>query len=386
MKHYFCLIFLAFVFLFPSCKKQEKILTVLSDDIFMLDIASLFQAKNSDFTVQVTLTEKNKAGIFSGAKKNEAVRYDLIVGEYLPYEPLSTSRFSKIKLNDNTDFFPFEIDFYQKTKEVGVIYSYDFPVIIGMTENDNLPDSVTMDEFQEIALKEFKIKNNEEEFAFVPQMTGFPEIEFYFMGQNLYSVHEGKSVFSVDGVNKQFQRYHFFNQTIADDTQIHRYMRKSEKVDSNFYIHNGIQRYDFRYFSEAKALSKEKYKIHFINGSSTLAMKQNVVAVNKLSFSKKEAEIFVNFLLSSEIQEYLYSESSLPTQALAYKNIHFPVISGIINDATTDDYVSTLKYPNFGDEKQHQKFMNIYHATMDLIAKDRLKKEDFADFINKQID
>ena len=74
MKRYFCLIFLAFVFLFPSCKKQEKILTVLSDDIFMLDIASLFQAKNSDFTVQVTLTEKNKAGIFSGAKKNEAVR------------------------------------------------------------------------------------------------------------------------------------------------------------------------------------------------------------------------------------------------------------------------------------------------------------------------
>lgn len=129
-----------------------------------------------------------------------------------------------------------------------------------MTENDNLPDSVTMDEFQEIALKEFKIKNNEEEFAFVPQMTGFPEIEFYFMGQNLYSVHEGKSVFSVDGVNKQFQRYHFFNQTIADDTQIHRYMRKSEKVDSNFYIHNGIQRYDFRYFSEAKLYRKKNIR------------------------------------------------------------------------------------------------------------------------------
>jgi hypothetical protein len=105
-----------------------------------------------------------------------------------------------------------------------------------------------------------------------------------------------------------------------------------------------------------------------------------------LSFSKKEAMIFVNFLLSSEIQEYLYKESTSLNQALAYKNIHFPVVSGIMSDVTTDNYINDLKYSNLGDEKQLQKFMNIYHTTMDLIAKDRLKKEDFADFINKQLD
>jgi hypothetical protein len=82
----------------------------------------------------------------------------------------------------------------------------------------------------------------------------------------------------------------------------------------------------------------------------------------------------------------LYKESSSESQALAYKTVHFPVISGITGDSTTDNYVSELSYSNFGDEKQHLKFMNIYQTTMDLIAKDRLKKEDFAEFINKQID
>ena len=69
MKNNFVVIFLMFAFLVLSCKKQEKILTMLTDDIFMLDVATLFQAKNSDFKVQVTLIEKNKVGIFSGTKK-----------------------------------------------------------------------------------------------------------------------------------------------------------------------------------------------------------------------------------------------------------------------------------------------------------------------------
>ncbi len=361
-------------------------MTVLSDDIFMLDVAMLFQEKNPDFTVQVALTEKNKSGIFSATKKSEASRYDLIAGEYFPDEPLSSSRFAKIELYDNQDFYPFEKDFYQKTKEIGVIYSYDFPVIVGINEKDSLSDFITMDEFQKIAVEESNVENGEEEFAFIPQMTGFPEMEFYFVGQNLYFQNNGKSIFSIDGVNTQFQRYHFFNQAIAEESLISTYMRKSEKVDSYFYIHNGIQRYDFQYFSQAKVLSDEKYKIHFISDSSTLSLKQNVISVNKFSFSKKGAEIFINFLLSPEIQEYLYKESSSESQALTYKNIHFPVISGIVDDNTTDNYVNRLRYPNFGDEKQHLKFMNIYHTTMDLIAKDRLKKEDFADFINKQID
>lgn len=386
MRRCFCMIFLTLAFFVSSCKKQEKVLTVLSDDIFMLDVAMLFQEKNPDFTVQVTLTEKNKSGIFSGIKKSEASRYDLIAGEYFPDEPLSSSRFSKIELSDNPDFFSFEKDFYQKTKEVAVMYSYDFPVIVGIKEKDILNDFITMDEFQKITLEESKVENGEEEFAFIPQMTAFPEMEFYFMGQNLYSQNNGKLSFSIDGVNAQFQRYHFFNQTIADESSIYAYMRKNEKVDSYFYIHNGIQRYDFQYFSQAKTLSDEKYKIHFISDNSTLSLKQNVIAVNKLSFSKKEAEVFVNFLLSPAIQEYLYKESSSESQALAYKNIHFPVISGITGDSTTDNYVGELRYSNFGDEKQHLKFMNIYQTTMDLIAKDRLKKEDFADFINKQID
>ena len=386
MKNNFVVIFLMFAFLVLSCKKQEKILTMLTDDIFMLDVATLFQAKNSDFKVQVTLIEKNKVGIFSGTKKNETARYDLIAGEYFPYEPLSSSRFSKIELDDNQNFYPFEKDFHQKTKEIGVIYSYDFPVIVGIKGKDELPDFISLDDFQKKALEESHAENGEEEFVFVPQMTGFPEIEFYFMGQDLYSIADGKNVFSISGINKQFQCYHFFNQTIAEDSQIHRYMRKNEKVDSDFYIHNGILRYDFRYFSEAKTLSEEKYKIHFISDNSTLSLKQNVIALNKLSFSKKEAMIFVNFLLSPENQEYLYKESTSLRQALAYKNIHFPVVSGIMNDVTTDNYVNDLKYSNLGDEKQLQKFMNIYHTTMDLIAKDRLKKEDFADFINKQID
>ena len=82
MRRCFCMIFLTLAFFVSSCKKQEKVLTVLSDDIFMLDVAMLFQEKNPDFTVQVTLTEKNKSGIFSGIKKSEASRYDLIAGEY----------------------------------------------------------------------------------------------------------------------------------------------------------------------------------------------------------------------------------------------------------------------------------------------------------------
>lgn len=386
MKRYFYLTLLMMIFFISSCKKQERVLTVLSDDIFMLDAAALFQAENPDFTVQVTLTEKSKNGIFSNTKKNETVRYDLIAGEYFPYEPLSSSRFAKIELYDNQDFYRFELDFHQKTKEIGVIYSCDFPVIVGAAGKDNLPDAISSDDFQKISLSESNTENGEEEFAFVPQMTSFPEIEFYFIGQDLYSFQDGKYVFSIDGVNTQFQRYHFFNQTIADERLIQRYIRRNEKLDVEFYIRNGIQRYDIRYFSEAKTLPSDKYKIHFISDNSTLSLKQNVIAVNKLSFSKKEAAAFVNFLLSYRIQEYLYNESSTLMQALAYKNIHFPVISGIIDDSTTDNYISDLRYSYFGDEKQHQKFMNVYNTTMDLIARDRLKKEDFADFINKQID
>ena len=74
MKKRIIVIFLLFAFFVFSCKKQEKLLTVLTDDIFMLDAATLFQAKNSDLKVQVTLIEKNKVGIFSATKKNETVR------------------------------------------------------------------------------------------------------------------------------------------------------------------------------------------------------------------------------------------------------------------------------------------------------------------------
>lgn len=383
---YICMTFLLMIFFVLSCKKQEQILTVLSDDIFMLDVAALFQAENPNFTVQVTITGENKANIFSSAKKNEIMRYDLIAGEYFPYEPLSSSRFSKVELYDNRDFYGFELDFHQKTKEIGVIYSCDFPVIVGVRNNDELPDSISTDEFQKISLSQSRAESGEETFAFVPQMTGFPEMEFYFIGQDLYFFRDGKYAFSIDGVNNQFQRYHFFNQTIADERSIQRYIRKNEKLDAAFYIRNGIQRYDIRYFSEAKALSPEEYRIHFISDNSKLSLKQNVIAVNKLSFSKKEAAAFVNFLLTYKVQEHLYKESSSLMQASAYKNIHFPVISGIIDDNTTDSYIGNLKYSYLGDEKQHQKFMNVYHTTMDLIARERLKKEDFADFIKKQID
>ena len=352
----------------------------------MLDAAALFQVENPNFTVQVTITGKNKAGIFSGTKKNETVRYDLIAGEYFPYEPLSSSRFSRVELYDTQGFYNFEFDFHQKTKEIGVIYSCDFPVIVGIKDNDELPDTISSEEFQKISLSESHTENGEEEFAFVPQMTVFPEMEFYFIGQDLYSFQDGKYVFSIDGVNKQFQRYHFFNQTIADERLIQRYIRRNEKLDAAFYIRNGILRYDIRYFSEAKALSSEKYRIHFISDNTTLSLKQNVIAVNKLSFSKKEAVAFVNFLLSYKVQEYLYKESSSLMQASAYKSIHFPVVSGIIDDNTTDSYIGNLRYSYLGDERQHQKFMNVYNTTMDLIARERLKKEDFADFINKQID
>lgn len=386
MRRYFYMTLLAMFFCVLSCRKQERVLTVLTDDIFMLDVAALFQAESPNFTVQVTLTEKSETGVFSSAKKNETVRYDLIAGEYFPYEPLSSARFSKTELYDNQDFHYFVFDFYRKTKEIGVMYSYDFPVIVGVTGKDNLPDSVSWDEFQKISLSESHAENGEEEFAFVPQMTGFPEMEFYFIGQDLYSLQDGKYVFSVDGVSNRFQRYHFFNQAIADENAINRYIRKNKKLEAEFYIRNEIQRYDIQYVSEAKTLPDEKYKLHFISDNSTLSLKQNVVAVNKFSFSKKGAAAFVNFLLSYKIQEYLYRESSALKQALAYKNIHFPVISGIIDDNTTDRYASNLRYSYFGDEKQHQKFMNVYHTTMDLISKDRLKKEDFADFINKQID
>lgn len=386
MKRYFYMIFLMIIFFVSSCKKQEQVLTVLSDDIFMLDAAALFQVENPNFTVQVTITGKNKAGIFSGTKKNETVRYDLIAGEYFPYEPLSSSRFSRVELYDTQGFYNFEFDFHQKTKEIGVIYSCDFPVIVGIKDNDELPDTISSEEFQKISLSESHTENGEEEFAFVPQMTVFPEMEFYFIGQDLYSFQDGKYVFSIDGVNKQFQRYHFFNQTIADERLIQRYIRRNEKLDAAFYIRNGILRYDIRYFSEAKALSSEKYRIHFISDNTTLSLKQNVIAVNKLSFSKKEAVAFVNFLLSYKVQEYLYKESSSLMQASAYKSIHFPVVSGIIDDNTTDSYIGNLRYSYLGDERQHQKFMNVYNTTMDLIARERLKKEDFADFINKQID
>lgn len=211
MKRYFYMIFLMIIFFVSSCKKQEQVLTVLSDDIFMLDAAALFQVENPNFTVQVTITGKNKAGIFSGTKKNETVRYDLIAGEYFPYEPLSSSRFSRVELYDTQGFYNFELDFHQKTKEIGVIYSCDFPVIVGIKDNDELPDTISSEEFQKISLSESHTENGEEEFAFVPQMTVFPEMEFYFIGQDLYSFRDGKYVFSIDGVNKQFQRYHFFN-------------------------------------------------------------------------------------------------------------------------------------------------------------------------------
>lgn len=386
MKRYFYMTLLMILFSILSCRKQERVLTVLSDDIFILDVAALFQAENPNFTVQVTLTEKSKAGVFSNTKKNETVRYDLIVGEYFPYEPFSASRFAKTELYDSQNFYSFEFDFYQKTKEAAVMYSYDFPVIVGLRGKDNLPDSISWDEFQKISLSESHTENEKEKFAFIPQMTNFPEMEFYFIGQDLYSFQDGKYVFSIDGINNQFQRYHFFNQAIADERVIYRYIRKNEKSDAEFYICNEIQRYDIQYLSEAKTLPEEKYKIHFISDNSTLSLKQNVAAVNKFSFSKKEAAMFINFLLSYKIQDYLYKESSTLMQTLAYKNIHFPVIPGIMDDNTTDGYVSNLKYSCFGDEKQHQKFMNVYNTTMDLISKDRLKKEDFADFINKQID
>lgn len=385
--------------LFVSCEGGKKELQLLTDDLFLLDAASLFNAEYSNMSVNVTVLDKEKNGIFSALGQKDTMKYDLIAGEYFPLEPLHSSRYSKVDLNENSSLYSFVKDFHQKTRETGVIYSYDFPVIVSDGKNLSLSEEVGLDDFQKIAVGESSVEGENEsddDFAFVPAFSHLPPLEFYLLRSDLFLREENKVIFNKTGLEKGYRFYHFFNQEIADESRVSKFIRKNLKMDKYFSGDFPIQKYDFRYFSEAIVLSggEKKIELHYLMDNSNLSLKQNVICINKKSFLKKEAAFFIDFLLRSVTQEYLFEQSQFQEAVLAYRRLYLPVVKGLLSlsrlefpyKEKIERYVSNLKYPYLGDEKRQRDFMNIYNITVDMVAKERLKKEDFVDFLEKQIE
>ncbi len=387
-----CLL-LVVLFLITSCKSNTNEISLLTDDPFLYDAVLSYNGNKSATRIKAVLIKSNET-LFSTSLQKNTDTYDIIAGSFFPKNDFFFEKFAKISFNtEDSLYFKFVYDFYEYTNQKSIIYKAEAPVIITNKSNTKIQQTITFDEFKiECSKETLSYRNNgiNNKFAFIPQLSTLSELDFYTMNSDVFIKNENeKEVFNTNVLNQNFNYYTNFNDSEKDPLITIKAINKYSREPNKYFLERNLLTYDLTYLSNA--MLSDKYRLIFLQDHNTASLKQSVITINKRSKYKNNCEHFVNFVLSEEIQNTLFLESV--KRKSVYNTIFIPVITknnkimsnSIKNGTEIFNYIKDLKYCNLGNNNNRKKFFKIFNTASDMIDKERLKKKDFINFIEKNL-
>ncbi|HBD92789.1 MAG: hypothetical protein A2015_08700 [Spirochaetes bacterium GWF1_31_7] len=376
-----------------SCKSNTNEISLLTDDPFIYDAVLLYNGSKSATRIKAVLIKSNET-LFSASSQKNIDSYDIIAGSFFPNNDFSFDRFSRIKITtEDSLYFKFIYDFYEYTNQKSIIYKAEAPVIITNKSNTKVNQTMTFDEFKTECDKETTLYRNNginNKFAFIPQLSTLSELDFYTMNSDIFIKNEKeKEIFNSNVLNQNFNYYTNFNDSEIDPLIIHKAINKYSRDPSKYFLERNLLTYDLTYLSTS--MLSNKYRLIFLKNHNTASLKQSVITINNKSKYKNYSENFIDFVLSEETQNKLFLESV--KRKSVYNTIFIPVITknnqimsnSFKNGTEIFNYIQNLKYCNFGNNKNRKKFFKIFNTASDMIDKERLKKKDFINFIEKNL-
>lgn len=377
-----------------SCGSGNDDILLLTDDPFVYDASIIYNSRNPVVKIRAELIEKDGSYFYSKSDKKKTEKYGVFAGTCYPSSVFTPANSHKMDiLLESGRYFRFVNDFFEYSQQRGLIYSADIPVLTAKS-SDKTEYSFTLDKFKEFINDEVAKNSTNEQlvnrFPFIPQLSALKEIEFLLMNNDLFR-KDGKDreFLNKDDLQKGFDYYYNFYGNGVEQSEINRVISRARSGGRKLFLENNLFSFDFNYLSDA-VLDKRK-KVLLIEENETVSLRQSVISVSRKCSNRKAAELFVTFLLSEEIQNRLLNESF--NRRVVYGKLFIPVITennelltlGLDNGEKIFSYISGMRYPYMGEYKNQGEFFTMYRTALDMLEKERLSKDEFFNFLNKNL-
>lgn len=361
-KKYFILLFLI-LFILNCCK--EKNLNIITDDISIFEIINKFNLKQKYFKANIQFIE-TKSALYEYIINNNRYNFDVIIGSVNHIVEIPYTRFTKLKEDlfsdeDNLKFNCF-YDYLKENENRLVLYRINFPVVISKPDligNKKNFSEITIDELYSIFYQNKFYINRLYFFKFLPQLSNFNELDYLFLFNFSPIQHSNKRIEIDTNIAKTtFEFYNFFSQIFnLNPEEVNEYILRNKKIEKEFYFRSGILSLDFYSISEALGL-QDDCKIYFLKEMNNLGLKNYAISIPKYSKNKNKALIFVKYVLSFEVQKFLYDTTNNDN---FYKFKFLPIYKNIISiDPYFEIYIENLKSVNFLNNQLQKKIFSAY--------------------------
>ena len=217
-------------------------------------------------------------------------------------------------------------------------------------------------------------------------------LDYFLLFNSSIELNKNNYNFNTKEAIKAYDFYYNFNDKYNQDKDfVKKYLEKFSNIDRNLYLKEDIISFDFCPVSNALFYDKSLLSIILIKDLKYASLKQKVIALNKDSLIKKEAGLFISYLLKYETQKYLFERSF--NNPKYYSTRHIPIYPGITgtsgfmpdNLLNLDKYINNLSSFNFHNEKIRKKFLKAYENSIQMLNNGALKESNYLDFISNEL-
>lgn len=413
MKKFKKIIILIFIILpfLSGCKNQIKTVNMLSDDISIYEIVDKFNLMNNNFKIYVDYYNKNteQENIYRYIIKNKIINYDIIIGDNYYDLIIDSEHFSKITnyskilyKNNNNRFYRSVLDFIKKNGGYAILYTINFPLIIARKDSINKENinknKISIDEFSTIASYINQLKPDkhftETRLGFIPSVSNLNEIDYYLIFNSSLIKKNNRYLFDTPEAQNAFNFYtEYDNKYNFGKEETLKYLKKFNNIQKKHYLKQKVISFDFINLTNSYTYPADLYKLFLIKDLKYISLNNKILTILKKSINKKEAAFFIDYLYGYDAQNTLVNETFKKIDYYSY--IHIPVVKEIINkmnnipffDSTMelDQYIDGLGYPDFNNNKLHNKFFEKYFKIKELINKGSLNEKDFLTALSKEL-
>jgi hypothetical protein len=392
---------------FISCRNEQKIISIVTDDYTVIDIIDKFNSINDDFKIHF---DYNKNLSESGIKLVENIlkyknSYDLMLFKYNSSTVGLKKYFADLKKYTTTlskkkeTYYNFFYNFLEYNDDIFILYSASFPVIIA--RKDSIKDNDYSNELDINSLSEYSVLSNIKEdntrlnkirLGFSPQLSYLNEIDYYFIFNSSIIKKNNKYSFITEESKQAYNFYNNFDKKFNYGNEIIKiYSERINSIDKNSYLDNKVLSFDLDQINNALCRSKDDYKIYLIKNMKYLGLSQKVGCIFKNSKNKHQAGKFLDYLLNSDSQKLLLDNSISITTLDKYINIpvskkevikqnKLPITGDYLNS-----YMSNLNAINFYNDKTKKKFFDEFGKSKILLKKNTITENEFLEYFSNKL-
>ncbi len=399
------LLFVIFPLLLLSCYDKTVRLSVITDDLSIIQSVNSFNSKNPDIKADVDYqkikngTVKNLTDFLKTLKNKN---YDIAVFRLNSSAPLKKNLFANLKsysriLSAQNDLYYGLFYKYSALNDYKLsLYSVDFPVIITRDESlsgKKLDGSLTVDGFVNVS-KKFNVyepdtRLNRIRLGFTPSLSALDEVDYYFIFNSRIINQNSRYSFDTNESKKAFDFYYNFDKyyNFGNDVR-NTYIDRMKNIDKKYYLKDGVDSADFMRISSALSYPGDGYRIYLVDGMKYIGLSQKVTGILEKSRHKRQAGIFIDYLLSFDSQKMIYDETSL--KPYFYENINIPVIKNIVQDsklignaAELQNYISGLNAVDFINDRVKNSFFSQFKNMRENFGKIEMPQDGFLENFSK---